>query len=36
VRVGRDPDRVPLRVVRIANVVIVVIGGIAVLQLGVA
>ncbi|HMJ79405.1 MAG TPA: hypothetical protein VK507_25700, partial [Iamia sp.] len=36
VRVGRDPDRVPLRVVRIANVMIVVIGGIAVLKLGVA
>jgi hypothetical protein len=33
VRVGRDPDRVPLRVVRIANVVIVAIGVIALLQM---
>jgi hypothetical protein len=31
VRVGRDPDRVPLRVVRVANVVIVVVGGVAAL-----
>ncbi|HEX7131350.1 MAG TPA: hypothetical protein VF228_02170 [Iamia sp.] len=33
VRVGRDPDRVPLRVVRIANVAIVAIGVIALLQM---
>jgi hypothetical protein len=26
VRVGRDPERVPLRVVRVANVAIVVLG----------
>ncbi len=36
VRVGRDPERVPLRVVRIANVVIVVVGVIALLQMDVA
>lgn len=35
VRVGRDPDRVPLRVVRIANVAIVVIGVIALLPMDV-
>lgn len=32
VRVGRDPDRVPVRVVRLANVAIVVVGVIALLQ----
>jgi hypothetical protein len=36
VRVGRDPERVPTRVVRIANVAIVVVGVIALLQMDVA
>ena len=33
VRVGRDPDRVPVRLVRVTNVVVVVVGTIALLNL---